>query len=46
MTETSVTTQVYGVYIKASPEAIWEAITDPEWTQRSQTAPATERRSP
>ncbi len=44
MTETSVTTQVYGVYIKASPEAIWEAITDPEWT--AQTAPATERRSP
>jgi uncharacterized protein YndB with AHSA1/START domain len=33
-TETSVTTQVYRVYIKASPEAIWDAITKPEWTQR------------
>ena len=28
------TTQVYSVYIKASPEAIWQAITDPEWTNR------------
>jgi uncharacterized protein YndB with AHSA1/START domain len=26
--------QVYRVYIKASPEKIWEAITKPEWTQR------------
>ena len=26
------TTQVYEVYIKASPHAIWEAITSPEWT--------------
>jgi uncharacterized protein YndB with AHSA1/START domain len=34
MTETSVTTQVYRVYIKATPEAIWDAITKPEWTQR------------
>jgi uncharacterized protein YndB with AHSA1/START domain len=33
-TETSVTTQVYRVYIKASPEAIWDAITKPEWTER------------
>ena len=33
-TETRVTTQVFRVYIKASPEAIWEAITRPEWTQR------------
>jgi uncharacterized protein YndB with AHSA1/START domain len=33
-TETSVTTQVYRVYIKASPRAIWDAITKPEWTQR------------
>lgn len=31
---TSATTQVYRVYIKASPEAIWEAITKPEWTAR------------
>ena len=28
------TTQVYSVYIKATPEAIWQAITDPEWTNR------------
>lgn len=27
-------TQVYRVYIKASAEAIWTAITDPEWTNR------------
>jgi uncharacterized protein YndB with AHSA1/START domain len=32
--ETAVTTQVYRVYIKASAEAIWEAITDPEWTKK------------
>jgi uncharacterized protein YndB with AHSA1/START domain len=31
---TSVTTQVYRVYIKASPETIWDAITTPEWTER------------
>jgi uncharacterized protein YndB with AHSA1/START domain len=29
-----VTTQVYRVYIKASAQAIWEAITQPEWTER------------
>ena len=34
MTETSVTTQVYRVFIKATPEAIWEAITRPEFTAR------------
>jgi uncharacterized protein YndB with AHSA1/START domain len=28
------TTQVYEVYIKASPHAIWEAITSPEWTRK------------
>ena len=33
-TETNVTTQVYRVYIKATPEAIWAAITTPEWTQK------------
>ena len=32
--ETAVTTQVYRVYIKASAEAIWDAITDPEWTKK------------
>ena len=25
------TTQVFRVYIKASPERVWEAITSPEW---------------
>jgi uncharacterized protein YndB with AHSA1/START domain len=31
---TTGTTQVYRVYIKATPEAIWDAITDPDWTER------------
>ncbi|MEP7381301.1 MAG: SRPBCC domain-containing protein [Gemmatimonadota bacterium] len=30
----STTTQMYRVYIKATPEAIWEAITKPEWSAR------------
>ena len=34
MTTASKTTQVYRVYIKATPEAIWQALTDPEWTNR------------
>ena len=33
MSETK-TTQIYRVFIKASPEAIWEAITNPEWSVR------------
>jgi uncharacterized protein YndB with AHSA1/START domain len=33
-TKTSVATQVYRVYIKAPPQAIWDAITKPEWTQK------------
>ena len=33
-TTTVTTTQVYRVYIKATAEAIWQAITDPEWTNR------------
>jgi uncharacterized protein YndB with AHSA1/START domain len=32
--QTLTTTQVYRVYIKATPEAIWDAITKPEWTER------------
>jgi uncharacterized protein YndB with AHSA1/START domain len=28
------TTQVYRVYIKTTPKAIWDAITKPEWTER------------
>jgi uncharacterized protein YndB with AHSA1/START domain len=30
--KTSVTTQVYEVYIRTTPQAIWDAITSPEWT--------------
>jgi uncharacterized protein YndB with AHSA1/START domain len=33
-TETLTATQVYRVYIKATPQAIWDAITQPEWSQR------------
>ena len=32
-TMTAQTTQVYQVFIKAAPEAIWDAITKPEFTQ-------------
>ena len=28
------TTQVYRVYIKATPQAVWDAITTPEWSHR------------
>ena len=35
MTEqTTNTTQVYRVYIRTTPEAVWDAITKPEWTER------------
>jgi uncharacterized protein YndB with AHSA1/START domain len=33
-TVATATTQVYRVYIKATPEAVWDAITMPEWTER------------
>ncbi len=33
-TTTTETVQKYRVYIKATPEAIWEAITAPEWNAR------------
>jgi uncharacterized protein YndB with AHSA1/START domain len=32
--EANVPTQVYRVYIRATPAAIWDAITKPEWTER------------
>jgi uncharacterized protein YndB with AHSA1/START domain len=32
--ERSVGTQVYQVYIRATPQAIWDAITRPEWSER------------
>ena len=35
---TTATQQIYRVYIKATPEAIWDAITKPEWTERYGTA--------
>lgn len=34
MTQTNLTTQVYQVFIKAPPEPIWEAITNPEFTTK------------
>ena len=33
-TATETATQVYRIYIKATPEAIWDAITKPEWTAK------------
>jgi uncharacterized protein YndB with AHSA1/START domain len=33
MTQTA-TTQVYRVHIRATPQAVWDAITDPNWTER------------
>ncbi len=36
------TTQTYRVYINATPEAIWEAITEPEWTVQYGYAPLVE----
>jgi uncharacterized protein YndB with AHSA1/START domain len=36
------TIQIYRVYIKASPQAIWDAITKPEWTKQYGYAPVVE----
>jgi uncharacterized protein YndB with AHSA1/START domain len=33
-TQTTATTQVYRVHIRATPQAVWDAITKPEWTER------------
>ena len=33
-TTTDTTTQVYRIFIRATPQAIWDAITKPEWTER------------
>lgn len=33
-TRTGTTVHVYRVYIKATPQAIWDAVTDPEWNKR------------
>jgi len=32
--QANATVQVYQVYIKAAPEAIWDAITRPDWAKR------------
>ena len=34
MTEQAATTQVFRIVIKASAQAIWDAITSPEWSER------------
>jgi uncharacterized protein YndB with AHSA1/START domain len=34
MTTDTTTTQIYRIYIKAPAQAIWDAITKPEWTER------------
>src|ERR1035441_1767044 len=39
---TSETIQIYRVYIKATPEAIWQAVTEPEWTEQYGYAPVVE----
>jgi uncharacterized protein YndB with AHSA1/START domain len=33
-TQTGMTTQIYEIYIRATPQAIWDAITTPEWTAK------------
>jgi len=33
-TATATTTQVYRVFIKATPERVWEAITNPDFTEK------------
>ena len=42
-TMTATMTRVYQVFIKAAPEAIWEAITKPEFTERYFYGPAGSR---
>jgi uncharacterized protein YndB with AHSA1/START domain len=38
-TTTTETIQMYRVYIRATPEAIWDALIDPEWTVKYGYAP-------
>jgi uncharacterized protein YndB with AHSA1/START domain len=33
-TDVTTTTQIHRVWIKATPQAIWDAITSPDWTER------------
>ena len=37
-TPTHLATQVYRIFIKATPEQLWDAITKPEFTARTSTA--------
>ena len=34
MTDKAATVQMHRIYIKAKPQAIWDAITKPEWSER------------
>jgi uncharacterized protein YndB with AHSA1/START domain len=34
MTDKPATAQIFQIYIKATPQAIWDAIVKPEWTER------------
>jgi uncharacterized protein YndB with AHSA1/START domain len=42
MTTTTQTIQMHRVYIRATPEAIWDAVTKPEWTVKYGYAPVVE----
>jgi uncharacterized protein YndB with AHSA1/START domain len=42
MSTTTETTQIYRVYIQATPEAVWDAVTLPEWTVQYGYAPLVE----
>jgi uncharacterized protein YndB with AHSA1/START domain len=42
VTGTTETVQIHRVYIKAPAEAVWEAVTEPEWTVRYGYAPLVE----
>jgi uncharacterized protein YndB with AHSA1/START domain len=42
VTQNTETVQMFRVYIKATPEAIWEAMTKPEWTVQYGYAPLLE----
>ena len=33
-TATDLSTQVYSVFIRATPEQVWDAITKPEFTEK------------
>ena len=45
MTQTNLALQVYQVFIKATPEQIWDAITKSEFTTRYSTGASSSRAS-